>query len=186
MVFNKDIVNCVENNETKMDKKLELKTQLLLEDVRRFTFHTVFKRAGWMLLFIGAMMWIAVLLYFLGLGVEEFPVAQLGLAVGATIVLPGFLYFGTAKSYNSNNRFKEPVYYTIDETWIEMRGSSFETKLTWDKMHSVKETKSWFLIYSNKHLANIIPKRDLTLEETRELRTIIKSVSNLKSSLMEA
>lgn len=172
-----------------MNQILKLETKLSWKDYKNFNFYSFYvKPISIFITVIGVLMWSVVLFYFLGyhaIANDLFPSQQLIFAILMTIFLPGLIFWNAKRTFNANARFNESIYYTFDNTWIELKGESFESKFTWKKILKVKETKSWFLIFSNKVVANIIPKKGMTNEEILVLRKIIKSVPNLKSSLQK-
>ncbi len=161
-----------------MNQPLSIKTKLTYPEYRAFNLYNLYTRpTGILLTFIGLMMWGVVLLYLVGYldTSGQFPLQQLIFAIGMTVLVPGFTIWKTKRIYDSNIRFKEEMVYTFDETWIQVKGESFESKLTWEKMYKIKETKSWFLIYQNKIAANVIPKKGMNAQQLKQLRSLIKN-----------
>lgn len=165
-----------------MDNKLKLETQLSWEDLRGFNLYVLYSR-WWIILItiLGVFMLLSVILHYTQIAsIYPYPpTTQIFLGLLFTVFLPVFTIWSAWKQYNSNRRFNEKITYLLDTVWIEVMGESFETKLTWEKIYKVRETKNWFLIYSNKNMANIIPKNSLNQEQILATRNLIKSIDDL-------
>lgn len=168
-----------------MDKKLSFETHISWEDFKKFNFYALYGQpVGMFSLFIGAIMWFALGFYFMqDAPSKKFPAFQVGIALATTVLIPLFTYWNAKRNYQINSRAIERMQYEIDEEWISIKGDTFDSRMTWDKMHKVIETKSWFLIYQNKVAANIIVKKDLTTEQLATFRAIVRNVADLEAKL---
>ena len=63
------------------------------------------------------------------------------------IVLPGITYFSTQKNYKANQRISEQIEYKFHQDNFETVGESFQSVLSWNKIHKVNKTKNWLLIW---------------------------------------
>ncbi len=164
-----------------MSEKIKLQTQLSWEDIKNFNFYILYRRGTTIFItIIGVIMLLFALSYFLGFfsTLSKPPIGQLLMGLVFTIGLPLFTIYSARKQFNSTGRFNEKITYTFDKVWIEIIGESFETKITWEKLHKVRETDKWFLLFANKNMAHIIPKDSLSNLQISSLRTIIRSFSN--------
>jgi hypothetical protein len=93
------------------------------------------------------------------------------------------VYMNAKSSYKSDGRISETITYEFDEEKIQVIGESFNSKLTWNKIYSVTENKDWVLIWQNRQIANVVPKRDFKDGELRTFKSIIKLQSGLKNKL---
>lgn len=171
-----------------MDKKLVFEINLEWTDLRDFYFYSFYKRPmGIFLTVIGTLMWGVIILYLMGFYkiINHFPSAQLILASSITIFLPLSFIYLAKKNFTSRNRITEKLIYKINIETIEIKGETFETKLNWEKIHKVKETKNWFLIYTSKNIANILPKRTIDKDSIIHLKSLLKRVPNLKLKLIK-
>lgn len=171
-----------------MPGKLKVIVKLTWEDIWKYNVYGVYTKP--IIIFItviGFMMWGIVLSHSFGgrfMG-ETFPLQQLLFAIFFTVIIPLSIFWNARKSYRSNNRNNERIEYEFDNRWIALKGDSFESKLTWKKIHKVKETKLWFLIYASKVVAYIVPKRNMSEVEILELRKIIQSIPSLNFTLLK-
>lgn len=113
----------------------------------------------------------------------EFPWFQLVFGLFMTIGLPIQVYFTAKRNYKSNGRINETINYDFDSENIQLTGESFNSKLTWDKVYSVTENKDWILIWQNRQVANVVPKRDFKDGELKTFKDFVKSHSGLKNKL---
>ncbi|QEC69155.1 hypothetical protein FRZ67_18225 [Panacibacter ginsenosidivorans] len=56
--------------------------------------------------------------------------------------IPLLTYFTSRKNYTTNNRISEPIEYTIENSGLSIKGESFTSTLTWDKLYKVSKTKN--------------------------------------------
>lgn len=169
-----------------MEKELKVHTILTWEEFRNFNFYSLYRTpVGIFLFIVGLGMWCVVISYLLGAfpTASDFPWLQLLFAVWMTLLVPIFAYTSAKKGYASNSRIKESITYEFDGKWIAIKGESFETKLTWDKIYKVVEAKQFFLIYPQKKIANILPKKDMTGKDQLSFREIVKGIPNLNHKL---
>ena len=134
---------------------------------------------------VGALMLVMAPVFYNGYGnmPGRMPYAQLFLGLYFLVFLPGLIYFKCRKAFNAKNRITEHMAWTVDHEWIALKGESFESKMTWDKIHKVVETKEVFLVYQNKLMANIISKREMSREQLQGFRDVVKGVLQLKHTL---
>ena len=79
-----------------------------------------------------------------------------------------------AKSLMRNSpALQGPTRWTFSESGIRTDGPTSHTELQWNSFLQVRETREQFLLYPQKHLANVIPKRcfasEIELGRFREL-----------------
>ena len=89
-------------------------------------------------------------------------------------VMPLFTYFTAKKNYAANQRISETIEYQFDKDNLLMKGESFNSQLTWDKVYKVTQTKNWILIWQNRQIANPIPKRDVWEEQIENLKKVLQ------------
>ncbi len=109
---------------------------------------------------------------------------QLVLGLYFVFFIPSILYFKSKKNFNGPGRLTERMLWTTDPEWITVKGESFETKMTWDKMIKVIENKDVFLVYQSKLMAHIVSKKEMTAAQRVGFRNIVKGVLNLKHKLL--
>ena len=101
----------------------------------------------------------------------------------ALSIAPLVTYFTAKSNYKSHEHIRETITYEIDENDIALKGSSFQSSFTWDKIYGVGESKSFFLIYQSKQMANILLKRDFTPEQTIIFKEIVNAQHGIKVKL---
>ncbi|MFM2291398.1 MAG: hypothetical protein RIS29_1211 [Bacteroidota bacterium] len=95
--------------------------------------------------------------------------------IGGLVFLlnPALVYLNGVKSFKlPNNRVTEPLTFTFTPEQFSIKGETFVTEMTWNKLYKVVETKNWLLIYQNKGMANVLPKSAISAE-LPEIRRII-------------
>jgi hypothetical protein len=162
--------------------KVTLRTKLTLDDYIKVNYHLLYRKM--VIKFMTAIgLFLLVLLIFLFNTFTQFPWFQLIFGLFLTIGLPVQVYFAAKRNYRSNGRISETIIYEFDNEYIQLTGESFNSKLTWDKIYSVTENKDWILIWQNRQIANVVPKRDFKIGELQALRDIVKSHSGVKNKL---
>ncbi|MFM7857429.1 MAG: YcxB family protein [Flammeovirgaceae bacterium] len=97
--------------------------------------------------------------------------------------LPLFTYLSAKTNYKSNKRISETITYEFNDDTIITTGESFNAKLTWEKIYSVTENKNWILIWQNKQVANVIPKRDFLNNDLNKFKEIVRKQKGFKNKL---
>ena len=80
---------------------------------------------------------------------------------------------GILINYRSNPRIRETIEYKFQSDFLEIKGESFSSQLTWEKIHKVTKTKNWLLIWQNRQSANVIPLRDIWEGDITTLKEIL-------------
>lgn len=134
---------------------------------------------------VGGFMFVTAILFYLGFSRQfgQMPLVQLFLSVYFLVLLPLLIYFRSRKSYGTQSRVSERMSWTVDGEWIAIKGETFETKMTWDKIRQVVETKDVFLIYQSKVQANIVSKREMSPAQVQGFRDVVKGVLGMKHKL---
>lgn len=113
------------------------------------------------------------------------PTMPLSQAIVPAVMLsamPLMTYFTAKKNYASNKRISETIEYVIEKDNLLIKGESFNSQLTWDKINKVTQTKNWILIWQSRQNANPISKRDIWEGEIGELKEILTQ-HNVKNNL---
>jgi hypothetical protein len=164
---------------------LRVTTKLTFEDFRKVNFYFLYRKTGTKVsLAIGA-----ILLLIIGFSYltempffNQFPAIPFALALAMTI-LPPYSVFRTArKNYESNKMINEKIEYEFDKDQISISGESFHSKFSWDKIYELSTTKSWFLIWQTRQVANVIPRRDISDNQIETIKGLVKDIPQLKKS----
>lgn len=93
------------------------------------------------------------------------------------------VYFSAKKTYSTDGRVSEKIDYSFDNEEVVATGESFNSRLTWDKIHSITENKDYILIWQNRLVASVIPKRDFKENELTSFKQMLNGRPNLKDKL---
>lgn len=159
-----------------------INTQLTESDFIRVNFTILYKKA--FVKFITLMAFFALIISVIGN--IQFPgttsLSQIMLPILILVILPLITYNSARKNFKTNKRINEPVEYSIDDKIISLKGESFNAQLSWEKIYKVNKTKEWILIWQNKQVANVIPRRNITDSQIAILKNIISNYK-LKNDL---
>lgn len=84
----------------------------------------------------------------------------------------------------SKNPLAQEVKIDIHMTGYRIKGESFSNQLAWDKLHSIVETKDFFLLRVSEGSANILPKRAFSEQALLEFKNVIAAAPALKTKLL--
>jgi hypothetical protein len=163
-------------------EKLTFQTQLNREDYVKVSYHITYRKFA-MKFMTGLGIFMMVLGLFLFIVEGTFSWFVMLFAFYLAVGLPLMIKFSARRNYRSNKRISEKIRYDIDREFIELTGDSFTSKLTWDKVYNVTETKEWLLIWQNSQVANVVPKRDLKEDEIQVFKSIVKGQKGIKNEL---
>jgi hypothetical protein len=93
-----------------------------------------------------------------------------------------FIYFSLKRAYSNNQRTGESIEYSFDPDNLVMKGESFKSELSWNKIYKVTKTKNWLLIWQTRQGANAIHKKDITDSELDKLKSILTN-NQVKNNL---
>ena len=103
----------------------------------------------------------------------EVSFSQLIVPLAMLMVIPLMTYFNARRKFTADSRISEAIEYNFDSDYLSMKGESFNSQQTWDKVYKVKQKKNWILIWQNKKIANPIPKRDMWEGQISDLKEIL-------------
>jgi heme/copper-type cytochrome/quinol oxidase subunit 2 len=91
---------------------------------------------------------------------------------------------GIKEQFEKKTRYFTNVTYTVNSNFLKVQGDGFESTNYWEEMHKVKETKEFYVIFSEKLRAHIIDKAQLDPWQTEEIKEIFSGLkSKIKVSL---
>lgn len=105
------------------------------------------------------------------------------MALTLIFVMPILGYVQANKSYASNKSLSEKIQYDFTPSDVVISGESFHSKLAWENVYQITETKEFIVIWQNKQVGNFIPKREFNSSNLKEFKQLIKSIDGLKSKL---
>lgn len=88
-------------------------------------------------------------------------------------VIPLMTWLGAKQNYKANKRVGETIEYHFSENDLSIKGESFNTQFTLDKIYQVTHTKNWILIWSTRQIANPISKKQLWEGDIHELKELL-------------
>lgn len=163
-------------------EKIILTTKLSVGDYIKVNYHLLYRK--WTTKFMtGIGLFMLILILFSLNSLTQFPWIQLIFGLFLTVGMPISVYFSAKKNYQSNGRISETINYEFDKDNIQVTGESFNSKLTWGKIYSVTENKEWILIWQNRQVANVVPKRDFKEGELQAFKSIVAAQGGLKNRL---
>jgi hypothetical protein len=163
-------------------EKIILTTKLSIDDYIKVNYHLMYRKFS-MKFMTGFGLLLLLIVAFSFNNFKEFPWFLLIFAFFISIGQPVIVYFTVKKNYKSNGRISETIIYEFDNESIQMTGESFNSKLTWNKIYSVTENKDWILIWQNRQIANVVPKRNFKNGELQIFKDILNSQVGLKNKL---
>lgn len=85
------------------------------------------------------------------------------LLAGVVCVLyqPVALYTRSKRQVASNEVFKEPLHYILDENGVTVKSGENEDSLEWNSMYKAISTNHSVILYTNRVSACIFPKEDM-------------------------
>jgi hypothetical protein len=93
------------------------------------------------------------------------------------------IYFKSKRNYKSDLLIGETIEYQFDNEEIIVTGQSFSSRFSWNKIYKVTETKDWLLIWQNRQMANVIPKRSFEGDDLKSFKEIVNNQKTLKKKL---
>ncbi|MBW7676381.1 YcxB family protein [Chryseobacterium chendengshani] len=92
------------------------------------------------------------------------------------VIQPTVIFTTIVRNYYSSNHLRETLDMDLTHDKIKIKGESFYMEILWSKIYKVVEKKNWFLIYQNNLSAILIPKKELSTEQIRQIQEILGSV----------
>jgi len=170
---------------TKMadSQSVEVTVQLVQNDLYRANIAITWRRYKlyqWLILCLGMGVAAGSLFGLLFSQTTGFPARCAGALFGILFVpvfLVAMVYSNShtaAKSLMRNTpALQGPTRWTFSETGIKTDGPTAHAELQWNSFLQVRETREQFLLYPQKHLAKVIPKRcfssEIEIDRFREL-----------------
>ena len=74
------------------------------------------------------------------------------------LYLPIGVFRSARKLFDSSKMLHEQLSYTFTAESIVAAGQTFNTTIKWESLFKTKETRQWFLLYTNAQAAMVVPK----------------------------
>lgn len=161
---------------------MKLKVKVTIRQYLKILFSLAYTRPLMILLICFAfllVLWIA--LYHLEiLNLPEPVIYQYITLLLIAVIQPTVIFITIIRNYYSSNHLRETLDMDLAEDEIRIRGESFYMEILWPKIYKIVEKKKWFLIYQNNLSAILIPKKDLSPEQIKQIQEILGSVKTIK------
>lgn len=168
---------------------MKFKSTINFKDYLKLNYTLTYK-SKWIIFIsiIGLLMLLAAGLYYSGLvpwlyAEDSPPRVPIIFGLFTSIGVPCSVYFTAKRNFKSSERLQEEIEYELTNDKFKMTGSSFSNEMTWDKTYKIQELKHWFIVYQNRKVANLIPKRSLSSEDTEYLRNLFRTIKNARLKL---
>lgn len=96
------------------------------------------------------------------------------------VIQPTVILTTIIRNYYSSNHLRETLDIDLSDDKIKIKGESFYMEILWTKIYKLAEKKNWFLIYQNNLSAILIPKKDLSTHQIKQIQEILGSVKTIK------
>lgn len=143
--------------------KVTIHTRIELSEYRRVILHTAYQTPLFVFIHFLA---VTMLIYYVVIGVGDWFVIFLSIFV---VYLPIGIFRSANSNYRAAKMLHEPVTYEFSLDKIAICGTTFNSTMEWRSLYKIKELKNWFLLYTNKQMAMLIPKRAFSTSEDMEV-----------------
>lgn len=158
---------------------ISFKSQILYKEYRDLMLELSFKRPVYIIL--------AAFIVFCGLsfflndhvtlnGVIKNPTGVI-IFVIILLIIPLLTLRQVKNVYQTNKIFHEQLNYTLDNDAVHLKSETIDSTILWTRFHKIKETKNFFLLYSDKIVANLLPKKEFEDKEIESFRKLAKSLT---------
>lgn len=136
------------------------------------------------LLSVALLMLVWILSYYLHLLPLPEPSYYQFISLGLIIIVQPIVIYSTIwRIYYSSNVLRETLEIEVTTEEIILKGESFYTRIAWEKLHKIVETRNWYLVYQNSLSAIIIPKRFFHDDEEAAFRTLLMEIPDIQLHL---
>lgn len=177
--------------EEKKEKIIEAQAKLNFEEYLRLNFSLLLRdKRVWLSIFLVIMLVVMLLEKRLTEGQwadsEIKLILLLSLMVFLFLILPTLTYLRTKSYFTKNPLLSELTTFYFETDRIEIVTLESHTTLTWRRIYKIKEFNHYLLIYQNRHIAYVVPKKSFNsvadMEKVKEMiRTKTKLGHKLKS-----
>lgn len=145
---------------TEQTEKITFDVNLNKNDLIKYSFYVFLHRPVFLIIYAVWLFWVGRNTV-IGFKYYDAIPASFWFFIFFLFLFPVLIYWGGVRAYKNNPRLSEKMTYTVDNMVVSIQGDSFNSTYSVDKIYKMKESKSYFYIFTQKHAANIIPKRDL-------------------------
>lgn len=167
------------------EKIIEVKAKLNFEEYLRLNFSLLLRsKIVWLSIFLATMLIVMLLEKRITDGQWADSDLKLGLLMSLMVilfvVLPILTYLRTKSYFEKNPSLSELTTFYFEPQRIEIVTLESHTTLTWRRIYKIREFKHYLLIYQNRHIAYVVPKKSFDSDSDME---IVKSMIRTKTKL---
>jgi len=89
------------------------------------------------------------------------------------LIIPLRIYLKIKKAYSSNPFASEEINWTISELGIAFKQGSVSSKIGWDRITKISDSKEWIMLWYNKKPSLCFQKCFLTSDQINDFKKII-------------
>lgn len=172
-------------NMNKEKKIIEVQAKLNFEEYLRLNFSLLLRdKRVWLSIFLVIMLVIMLVEKRLTEGQWADSEIKLGLLLSLTIflffVLPLLTYLRTKSYFKKNPLLSELTTFYFEPERIEIVTLESHTTLTWRRVYKIREFNHYILIYQNRHIAYVVPKKSFDSASDIEM---VKNMIRTKTKL---
>lgn len=161
--------------------KINVSQSLSQEEFIRYSLYRYFKRP--LILLLYALIFILLLFLLLNGGLADVSSTLLPLLI-VMALLPLFLYLSARSVYKSSYAIQSTVHYEFSDSEIRATAEKFTYTQSWDLVYKVEESKSWFMIFTNRINAIYLKKESFEdIADLEVLKSLIRGKSHIKQKL---
>jgi len=163
------------------EKTIEVKAKLNFEEYLRLNFSLLLRdKRVWISIFLVVMLVIMLVEKRITEGQwadsEVKLVLLLSLTVFLFLILPLLTYLRTKKYFEKNPLLSESTTFYFEPERIEVVTLESHTTLTWRRIYKIKEFNHYLLIYQNRHIAYVVPKK--AFDSMADMETVKNMIRN--------
>lgn len=165
--------------------EITLKVKLEFTELIKLRFNLAYRSPSIILLsIIGLGMLLVVVFHLFGVKIrdyDDFPTYQATFSFLSFIVIPISIFLSTRQDLISNKFISQNIQYLFSDNHFTITGETFNMQNSWTDLNKIVEYKKWFLLYTSKTQAIIIPKdRFENITTLKKFRDLIKNLDDLK------
>ena len=165
--------------------EITLKVKLEFTELIKLRFNLAYRSPSIILLsIIGLGMLLVVVFHLFGVKIrdnDDFPTYQTTFSFLSFIVIPISIFLSTRQDLISNKFISQNIQYLFSDNHFTITGETFNMQNSWTDLNKIVEYKKWFLLYTSKTQAIIIPKdRFENITTLKKFRDLIKNLDDLK------
>ena len=173
----------------KEEEIIEVKAKLNFEEYLRLNFSLLLRsKVVWLSIFLATML--IVMLIEKRITDGEWADSDLKLALLISLmvilflVLPILTYLRTKSYFEKNPSLSELTTFYFEPKRIEVVTLESHTTLTWRRIYKIREFKHYLLIYQNRHIAYVVPKKSFdSVSDMEMVKNMIRTKTQLGHKL---